>query len=372
MEARWAIPGGVAVGHPDSSRGTAITTAQVYSIDPLRDPRWQRLVLKHARASIFHTPAWLEALRRTYSYEPFVLTTCAPDSELQDGVVFCCVDSSLTGRRLVSVPFSDHCEPLVDGPERLRNLLASLSGNQGTQRFKYVEMRPVSSPVEAATGFEKANAFWFHKIDLDPNLQELFRSFHKDCVQRKVLRAERENLSYHSGRSEPLLKNFYDLLLLTRRRQQLPPQPLSWFRNLIDCLGDSLTIRVACKNGRPVASILTLRYRKVLVYKYGCSDATQNHLGGTQLLFWRAIEEAKADGAREFDLGRSDFDNPGLITFKDRWGSARSVLTYWRYPGRAPEKHQSAWVMRMSRRILANMPDALFTATGQLIYRHLA
>jgi hypothetical protein len=328
-------------------------------------------VLKHARASVFHTPAWLEALRRTYAYESFAFTTCAPNSELQDGVVFCCIDSILTGRRLVSVPFSDHCEPLVDDPERLQHLLASLHDNPGTQRFRYVEMRPVSSPLEAARGFEKANTFWFHKIDLDLNLQELFRRFHRDGVQRKVLRAERENLSYQNGRSETLLKNFYDLLLLTRRRQQLPPQPLNWFRNLIDCLGDSLTIRVACKNGRPVASILTLHYRDVVVYKYGCSDATQNHLGGTQLLFWRAIEEAKADGAREFDLGRSDCDNLGLITFKDRLGSARSVLTYWRYPGRAPGKRQSAWVMRMSRWILANMPDALLTATGQVIYRHL-
>lgn len=26
-----------------------------------------------------------------------------------------------------------------------------------------------------------------------------------------------------------------------------------------------------------------------------------------------------------------DWDNPGLIKFKDRWGADRSTLTYWRY-----------------------------------------
>ncbi len=48
-----------------------------------------------------------------------VLTTCAPDAPLTDGVVFCEVDSWLTGRRLVSLPFSDHCEPLLQTTRRL-------------------------------------------------------------------------------------------------------------------------------------------------------------------------------------------------------------------------------------------------------------
>lgn len=45
-----------------------------------------------------------------------------------------------------------------------------------------------------------------------------------------------------------------------------------------------------------------------------------------------AMEGGKTNTAREFDLGRPEFDNAGLITFKDRWGATRSPLTYWRYP----------------------------------------
>src|SRR5207247_3253868 len=91
---------------------------------------------------------------------------------------------------------------------------------------------------------------------------------------------------------------------------------------------DRLTIRVASQRERPVASILTLCYRDTLVYKYGCSDASSHSLGAMQFLFWKAIQEGKQRGVRKFDLGRSDPDNTGLITFKDRWGAARSVLTY--------------------------------------------
>ena len=177
-------------------------------------------------------------------------------------------------------------------------------------------------------------------------------------------------MSYEAGRSKLLLEQFYHLLLLTRRRQQLPPQPLEWFRNLVACLGDRIKIRVASKDGQPIASILTLHYKDVLVYKYGCCDALFNPLGGMQLLLWRTIQEAKDLGVREFDLGRSDQDNPGLVTFKDRWGSTRSELAYWRTPAPVVENLRPAWSMRLGRHVLAHVPDGLLSAAGQVLYKH--
>jgi hypothetical protein len=38
-----------------------------------------------------------------------------------------------------------------------------------------------------------------------------------------------------------------------------------------------------------------------------------------QLLFWKAIQEAKGSQAREFDLDSQNPSDPGLVTFKDRW-----------------------------------------------------
>src|SRR5437667_12869495 len=101
--------------------------ATIHSLDPLRDPRWPEFVERHPRASIFHTPGWLEALQRTYGYEPVVFTTSRPGEQLQDGVVFCRVKSWLVRLRLVSLPFSDHTEPLVSNQENLLKLLAFLA-----------------------------------------------------------------------------------------------------------------------------------------------------------------------------------------------------------------------------------------------------
>ena len=85
----------------------------VYKIDPLSDPRWPEFLQRHPDAAIFHTPEWIEALRRTYGYEPVVYTTSSPGSDLTNGIPFCRINSWLTGRRLVSLPFSDHCQQMI-------------------------------------------------------------------------------------------------------------------------------------------------------------------------------------------------------------------------------------------------------------------
>ena len=98
-------------------QGEVRSRVALHEINPLEDPRWRRFVENHPRSTVFHSFEWLEALRRTYGYEPIAVTTCPPHSELLNAAVFCRVESILTGRRLVSLPFSDHCDVLEGAPE---------------------------------------------------------------------------------------------------------------------------------------------------------------------------------------------------------------------------------------------------------------
>lgn len=343
----------------------------IYKLNPLQDPRWQSFVDRHPRSSVFHTTQWLEALRRTYHYEPVVYTTTPPASELSNGVVFCRIRSWLSGSRLVSLPFSDHCEPLASS-EELAELMDWLSASRHRKNWKYIELRPLSPDGAPRTAdLTKSESFSLQTLDLKPSIDTLFQNFHKSCVQRKIQRAEREKLTYEEGRSDTLLKKFYDLLLLTRRRHGLPPQPLVWFRNAVACLGDRVLIRIVSKDGRPVASIITMQYKDVLVYKYGCSDSRFNNLGGNSLLFWRAIQDAKRDGVVKYDLGRSELDNPGLVTFKENWGAVSEPLEYYRFPAQQAFHLNSGWRTRVAKSVFSMMPDPLLAATGRLLYRHI-
>jgi hypothetical protein len=73
----------------------------------------------------------------------------------------------------------------------------------------------------------------------------------------------------------------------------------------------------------------------------------------------------------ELDLGRSDFDQPGLIEFKNHLGATRSTLTYYRYPGRQVDAGRSDWMSRVARAVFAHLPDATLDLAGRLLYKHL-
>jgi CelD/BcsL family acetyltransferase involved in cellulose biosynthesis len=343
----------------------------VFKLNPLQDPRWGAFVDRHPDSSVFHTPQWLEALRRTYGYEPVVYTTTPPGKELANGIVFCRIHSWVSGDRLVSLPFSDHCEPLAKSAE-IAELMDWLRISRHRKHWKYIELRPVRSEGTARTAdVTKTESHSLQVLDLRPSLDTLFHNFHKSCVQRKIHRAERESLSYEEGRSDELLKKFYDLLLLTRRRHGFPPQPQVWFRNVRECLGNRLLIRVASKDGHAVAGIVTIQYKDTLVYKYGASDSRFNNLGGNSLLFWRSIQDAKRDGLVKLDFGRSEPDNSGLVTFKENWGAVSLPLEYYRLPARQSLHLNSGWRARLARSVFSMMPDSLFAATGRLLYRHI-
>ena len=340
-------------------------------IDPIADTRWDDLVDRHASASPFHRRGWLETLKQTYGYKPFVLTSASPGESLTDGIVACRITSWLTGTRLVSLPFADHCEPLFSDTGEKQPLLNRLVEESRRQHCKYLEFRPVLASADLGSEFRPSESFYFHDLDLRPSLEQLFKGLHKDSIQRKIRRAEKEQLSYEVGRTDVFIETFYTLMLITRRRHHLPPQPKNWFRNLAANMGDALHIRVARKNGAAVAALLTLRHRSSIIYKYGCSDGAFHQLGGMPFLFWKLIEEGKATGAERIDFGRSELENEGLVAFKDKFGATKRILKYYRYPQTANQTAHAWRDSSLARLVFSILPDGALSAAGKVLYRHI-
>jgi GNAT acetyltransferase-like protein len=320
---------------------------------------------------VFHSVGWLQSLRRTYGYDPVVFTTSSPTGNLQNGLVFCRVESWLTGRRLVALPFSDHCEPLCDSDEERRFLVRYLLATVEPQHWKYLEIRPIIGDFgEMSEGaFAVASKYWLHTLSLRPSVEELLNSFDKDNVQRRIRRADSANLVEKCGRSLELLRDFYRLFVVTRARHKLPPIPQVWFRNLIECQGEALEIRIAYQKGTPIAAILTIEFRNTVYYKYGCSDVRFKQFGATPWLLWRAIRAAKLNGASTFDLGRTEVDNAGLLEFKNHWVGQPKKLFYWKFPDTVDAT--AGWRLSVAKRFFAHMPDPLLRLAGRLLYRHI-
>lgn len=344
-------------------------------LDPIADPRWLALVETHPEATSFHHPGWLRALRETYGYEALAVTTAAPGEALRDGLALGLVRSALTGRRLVSVPFADHCAPLADTPETLDILLRASQDLAREHRCRFVELRPAApwaAEGAAAAGAGPSFRAILHQLDLAPAEEALLKACHESSVRRNIRKAEREKLRYESGASEQLLNDFFALMVMTRRKHKLPPQPRAWFQNLLKELPGITKIHVTYHGEIPTAAIFTSAFGRRYIYKYGASHPAYMNLGGTPLLFWRAIQEAKAAGLAWFDMGRTDLGHEGLATFKERWGAQAAPLEYYRAPAPAQaDIGRDGGFVKLAEPIFARLPDRMLIAAGRFFYRHM-
>jgi len=345
---------------------------KIDNLDPLLDPRWERLVAAHPSASVFHTRGWLKALNKTYGFRPVAFTSTEASNQLSDGVVFCEVRSSFTGARLVSLPFSDHCQPLLNERGDSLELELWMEGECARRGWRYAELRPTSWATRVGSSLVATESFWLHTLDLAPSIEKIFHNTHKSCFQRRVRHAEHEHLVYERSATDRLIDDFYNLLIITRKRHRLLPQPRVWFQNLMAEMHPNAEIRIARKDGIPIAAILTLRHRGTTVYKYGCSDERFHRLGGMPFLFWRLIEESKLEGVEQIDLGRTELENIGLIEFKDRIGTTRAQMSNLRYP--KSEKTSGVQLSRLGvkRELIRFLPPVVSSTMGRVVYRHIA
>lgn len=342
---------------------------QTYAIDPLRDPRWPEFLGRHARATVFHSVEWLRVLSGCYSYVPVVYTTSREGCALENAILFCQVRSWMTGNRLVSLPFSDHCEPLVDTASELQVLLEAARQEQRRGDWKYIEVRPLSASL--LDGMEPSpDQYVLHLLDLRPPVDKLHGQLHKSSIQRKLRRAEKEGLVLEEGRSAALLLEFFRLHVTTRRRHRLPPHPQSWFERMRVELGQQLTIRVARKGHKAVAALVTLQGRNDFVYKYGASDAEFHEMGGMPFLAWNMIVAAKKAGYSFLDFGRSELANHGLITFKNHLGAVPQALQYFRIPEKQEFRNHKFLHSGVRELAFRCCPDAVLIAAGKWLYPH--
>ena len=89
---------------------------------------------------------------------------------LRNAVVFCRVESWLTGRRLVSLPFSDHCDMLVDTAVDLDAITSALEIEVCQRKLRYAEIRTTQTLDTSSLGSHSIHTCCLHQIDLQPNL----------------------------------------------------------------------------------------------------------------------------------------------------------------------------------------------------------
>ena len=365
-------PPAVALSFPGAAGLTADLSIAVapQPVNPVECPNWDALVRAHPRCSFFHGAAWAETLRGAYGFRPVYFTASEPDGR-SSILPLMEVNSWLTGRRGIALPFTDECEPLYSDAASIHRLIQSALEFGRTRGWKSVEWRGGRELFGEAPA---SLAFYGHSVDLEEDEDRMFARL-ESSVRRAIRKAEKSGVTVAISQSLEAVKTFYSLQCKTRRKHGLPPQPFVFFQNIFErILSKNLgMIAIASSQQRPIAASVYFQSGARAVYKYGASDEAVQHLRGANVVMWEAIKWHARQGAKTLHLGRTSLGNEGLRRFKLGWGAGEQKIEYVKYDLRkGGYVTETDGVTGWYNRVFNVLPMGLSRLIGALLYRHCA
>jgi len=345
-------------------------TGSIRVADPLGDSQWDCELEACRGASFFHGAGWARVLHDTYGFTPVYLATGSP-GKLGSLLPVMEVNSWLTGRRGVSLPFTDACEPLSPDVGSGRQLFQEALMHAETRDWKYLECRGGRELFEDAPA---STSFFGHRLQLEGNEATLFSRFDSSC-QRAIRKAEKSGLTVEFSRDIEAVKIFYGLLCKTRRRHGLPPQPYRFFENIHrHVLANGMGWTALTHYGRvPVAGAMYFCFGTTAHYKFGASDEGYQQYRGNNLVMWEAIRRFAGEGVSILDFGRTSLGNEGLRAFKQGWGAKESTVDYIKYD-LASRRFVTASddAIGWHNRVFSMLPGGISRLVGRNLYKHVA
>jgi hypothetical protein len=336
-------------------------------LNPLLSDRWEELVQQMPGRSFFHSANWARVLHDSYGYEPAYIALFRQGVSVAL-IPFMTVNSLLTSRRGVSLPFTDYCEPLITDHDAIPEVLEWLVEHARRTGWKTVEIRGGGSHFASVP---RSRFFYRHTLDLSAG-EEALDSRLRESTRRNIRKGMREGVEISAGTSLQAVEAFYRLNCSTRKQHGLPPQPYHFFKNIHAHIlsREQGVVLLATYRNRTIAGAVCFHSGRQALYKYGASDVNCQQLRANNLVMWEALRWYVARGYARFCFGRTEPENQGLRQFKAGWGPEEQVINYYKYDvgkGAFVEdiSHVKSWQMAICR----IMPAPILRLTGAILYK---
>jgi hypothetical protein len=341
----------------------------IQMLNPITHKCWDELILSNEAYSFFHSSYWANVLYEAYGYKPIYFTLL--DNDRIIGIIpFMEIKSALTGRRGVSLPFSDYCEPIINSVDKQNYFIESIFEHARKSRWKYIEFRG----GEKIFKDKPHSDFYFgHNLDLMPNGEKLLNKF-RSSTRRNVKKAVKKGVQIKLSNSLAFLREFYRLHCAKRKQHGVPPQPYYFFKSIYKhILSKNKGILVSgIFENRVIAAAIFFHFGNKALYKYGASDSNYQNLRPNNLIMWKAIKWYSKREYSTLCFGRTEPGNRGLLQFKNGWNTRLSTLRYYRYNFRTEAfKTHNPKKYKFEKIFFQKMPIPLLKNVGLLLYKHV-
>ena len=353
-------------------KNTTPTTAslKVKCIDPTEDPAWHSL-LAHPEAGIFHSPPWFRALADAYGFVIRAYVVTDTSDAVLGGIPFCEIDD-LIAHRIIALPFTDVCDPLVSSSDVWKVLLNKLQSHEVSLELRFLK----DSLTTDEESFKVTRSKRWHHLSIEES-QELLWSRMTSSNQRAIRVAQRAGIEVRPLVGAEGWEGFLRLHVALRKQKfRLLAQPSSFFEALAQRFSevDGWHPLGAFLDGQLIAATIYLRWGDTLYYKFNASEMNALQFRPNNLLIWAGMLLGQSLGCRILDLGPSDDDQPGLIRFKRNFGVEERHLRFLRWTPTDFQSNDNNPLPQLLSDLTSlltspNVPDEIAMQAGALLYR---
>ena len=338
-------------------------------VNPLQSTDWDEKLLSLKNATFFYTKAWAQVLFESYGYKP-IYFAIQKDNKFNAVLPLMEISSVFTGKRGVSLPFTDHCAPLGSDNKYLGELLNATIRFGAAERWKYLEQRAGFTDEFEIPSYCR---YYGHTLDLSQGKEQILKGIRKNFL-RNINKAKDKNVSCQISHSKKAMDEFYQLNCMTRQSHGLPPQPYKFFKKVYEHIISSKKgiISLASYNEKSIAAAIFFHFNKHVIYKFGASNKNFHHLRPNNLVMFKAIEWYVDNGFSTLDFGRTDIEHNGLDRYKIGWGAVKHQIRYYIYDfKRKKYREEVNGRNAFYEKYFQKLPIPILQLIGRIAYRHM-
>jgi CelD/BcsL family acetyltransferase involved in cellulose biosynthesis len=336
----------------------------------IRSAEWGRFVANQKYASLFSSPGWAEALWLTYGFE--IMASMVSHGDSASALLFSTV-SDLRGERILSLPFSDYCDPLVSDAQVWNELVEPLLSGNHPIRLRCLHN---DLPIADHRFCIRKTAKW-HSIKLGRTEDELWDGL-SGSARQNIRYARRSGVRVRIGKAMEDTFTFHRMQAhLRKMKYRLLAQPRVFFEVLhqIFLIDERSAVLLAELDGTPVAGVFLLHWGDTAYYKFNAS--LDQRCRPNDLLMWHAMLFAQQNNLMKLDLGLSDDEQLGLLRYKRKFSTEEKTISF---VDSASSSSQASTVEAASRvlgdvtQLLTHpsVPDEVTLEAGNKLYRLFA
>jgi hypothetical protein len=291
----------------------------VRELEEQQRPALQSFLDRRPEATLFQSPAWADVVRAAYGHRVrcWVATRGA---EIVGVFSVTVMRVPGLGCKYVASPYQMHSGvPIAADDDAAAALLSAAIGAAQADDAKYFEIRHFNeSALLTAHGFVASpSGLVTTMIPLTGLTLTQAEHGHRQRVRKS------EKLGVEVVRSGTIedLQQFRRLYLETGRAMGAPQAGWPYFAATREHLFEKLRLYLARRDGRFIGGFLVLGDRHLTFARcsaHSSREALEANAG--HALWWRAMQDAAAEGCPGFHCGVSSEADAGLVKWKAGWG----------------------------------------------------